>query len=182
MGINIGWSGNIIMWIPLTGGELLSVPFSWALRRYVWRNINYCRSIMAFIMISHYAASRGQSVVGCVTCASHLWWWVVGGRRGWNKECMLSRTSHFSCLGSYSSVSIHFPISLSGFFPNFLFPPQPLPASHTLCLPPSSSLHPTGTVDQRVLGDKYPGPRAHQPPIPATLLCHIVAEASLKRH
>lgn len=67
-------------------------------------------------------------------------------------------------------------------FRNFLFPPQPLPASPTLCLPPSSSLHPTGTVDQRVLGDKYPGPRAHQPPIPATLLCHIVAEASLKRH
>lgn len=56
-----------------------------------------------------------------------------------------------------------------------------------LCLPltPSASpphLPPTGTVDQRVLGDKYPGPRAHQPPIPATLLCHIVAEASLKRH
>lgn len=47
---------------------------------------------------------------------------------------------------------------------------------------PFRSLPPTGPVDQRVLGDKYPGPRAHQPPIPATLLCHIVAEASLKRH
>lgn len=47
---------------------------------------------------------------------------------------------------------------------------------------PFRSLPPTGPVDQRVLGDKYPGPRAHQPTIPATLLCHIVAEASLKRH
>ena len=136
MGINIGWSGNIIMWIPLTGGELLSVPFSWALRQYAWRNINYCRSIMAFIMISHYAASRGQSVVGCVTCASHLRWWVAGGRRGWNKERILSKTSHFSFLGSYSSVSFHFPFSMAlfGFSITFSF-------LLNLCLPPTLSVY-----------------------------------------
>lgn len=42
----------------LTGGKLLSVPFSWVLRQYVQRIINYCPTIMVSIMISHYAASR----------------------------------------------------------------------------------------------------------------------------
>lgn len=79
-----------------------------------------------------------------------------------------------------SSISFHLLSIL--LFGNF--PPQPLPASYFMSTSLSLPLYfsPTGTVDQRVLGDKYPGPRAHQPPIPATLLCHIVAEASLKRH
>lgn len=85
-------------------------------------------------------------------------------------------------------------------FLSWFFPPSPvtrslfspfsnfLSYSTSACLPssaptsPTTPPPPTGTVDQRVLGDKYPGPRPHQPPIPATLLCRIVAEASLKRH
>lgn len=60
MGINIEWSGNIIMWVPLTGGKPLSVPFSRTLQQYVWRNVNYCRGFMGIIRISHYAASWGN--------------------------------------------------------------------------------------------------------------------------
>lgn len=85
---------------------------------------------------------------------------------------LLNNGNGYIRFSMHQPLSLFFKFSVLGVLGNLLFKPHPL-----LSIPPSQS-----TLDQRILGDKYPGPRAHQPPIPATLLCHIVAEASLKRH
>lgn len=62
------------------------MPFSPSLRQYIWRNINYCRSIMVIIMISHYAASRGNLRCGAMLNRYKLLKMMRGNESGLQKK------------------------------------------------------------------------------------------------